>query len=70
MGGGGGGWLIPIGHQTIRECIVSCPTFVQKHGELGRAMAGWLHKVFATQVLPFVFPCIIFLWWTVLKGGG
>ena len=45
-----GGWLIPIGHQTIREFILSFPAFVPKHGNLGRAKAGWLHKVFVTHV--------------------
>ena len=44
--------LIPIfiGHQTIHLFILSCPTFVPKHGNLGRAKAGWLHKAFVTQV--------------------
>ena len=36
--------MIPVGHQTIRSFILSCPTFVQKHIELGRTMAGRLHK--------------------------
>ena len=53
---------------TNRPSNYSCPTFVHKHGELGRTMAGWLHKVFATHIFPLVFPRIIFLWWAVLKG--
>ena len=62
--------MIPIGHQTIRSFILSCTTFVQKHGELRRTVADWFHKGFATHVFPFVFPRIIFLWWAVLKGRG
>ena len=40
--------------------ILSCPTFVPEHGNLGRKKAGWLHKFFGTHVFPFVFPSIIF----------
>ena len=37
---------MPIGHQTIREFILSFPAFVPKHGNLGRAKAGWLSHGF------------------------
>ena len=62
--------MIPSDSQTIRKFILSCPTFVPEHGELGRTKAGWLHKVLATHVFlyfcgthvfPFAFPRVIFL---------
>ena len=43
--------------------------FVPKHGNLGRMKAGWLHKVFATHVFPFVFPRIILFLVSCSKGG-
>ena len=55
-----GGLMIPIGHQTICQLILSCCTFVPKHGDLERTMVGWLHKVFTSHVFPFVSTSIIF----------
>ena len=37
IGRGGGGWLIPIHHQTTRQFTLSCPTFVPKHDDLESA---------------------------------
>ena len=37
IGRGGGGGLIPIHHQTTRQFILSCPTFVPKHDDLESA---------------------------------
>ena len=58
--------MIPIGHQTIRSFILSCPTFVLKHGDLGRTKAG-----FCDPCISVCFSSYIFIfWWAVLKGGG
>ena len=72
-----GGWLIPIfiGHQTIPLFILSCPTFVPKHGNLGRAKAGWLHKVFVTYVFLYFWDyshisiCLSKYYMECSKGG-
>ena len=70
-----GGWY-QIGHETMHWSILCCPTFVLEHGDLGRTRAGWLHKVFATNIFLyffgthiflFVFPRFIFFGWAVLK---
>ena len=72
-----GGWLMPIfiGHQTIHLFILSCPTFVPKHGNLGRAKAGWLHKVFVTYVFLYFWDyshisiCLSKYYMECSKGG-
>ena len=70
-----GGWLIPIGHQTIREFILSFPAFVPKHGNLGRAKAGWLHKVFVTYTFLYFWDyshisiCLSKYYMECSKGG-
>ena len=75
------GRMTTIDHQTIRQFILSCPTFVPKHGDLGRTKAQLASQGFYDPHISIffwdphisvVFPCItcILFWWAVLKGGG
>ena len=62
--------MIPISQQTIRLSL-SCPTFVPKHGDLGRTKAGWLPEVFASHLfLYFLGPYFRLFFHVGCSKGG